>query len=265
MKCTQKNRQQKKYSLIVSSSVLFLIVVWHVASIFVNSVLILPPPILVFERLLELAHTNDFWIQIAGTLVRCMYAFFLSIIISLALGIVSAMFNVVAIFLQFPLTMIKSTPVVSFILLAIFWFTSSTVPIFVSVLLTVPVLTAAITNGIKATDIKLLEMTKIFKLTIKQKIRNVYIPSTMPHFLSAALSSLGLTWKVVVAGEVLTLPKNSVGVALQTAKVHLETIDVFAWTIAVVILSYCAELVFMCYVRRTHKNVSRYTKESHDD
>ena len=67
----------------------------------------------------------------------------------------------------------------------------------------------------------------------------------MPYLSSALLSSIGLGWKAGIAAEVLCTPKISIGTELFDAKTYFENIDVFAWTVTVIIISLVFELVIM--------------------
>jgi NitT/TauT family transport system permease protein len=60
---------------------------------------------------------------------------------------------------------------------------------------------------------------------------------------------LGIGWKVSVASEVLSTPNNSIGLNLLNSKTTLETPELFAWTIVVVILSFTFEWIFKLYLR----------------
>ena len=225
------------------------------------SPLVLPEPADVFLRITKLLPQKTFQLAIFSTLGRAVKAFAVSVCFSLILGIlIGADENLAALF-RFPLSVIKATPVVSIILVAMFWFKSAAVPVFVSVLMTLPVLTETVAAGIRSTDKKLLAMSEVYCFSFWQKLRFIYVPSVLPYFFSGMLSALGLTWKVVVAGEILSLPKNSVGMALQAAKVHLETVDVFAWTVTVVALSYAFELFLNWYIRKIR---NRFQPESAD-
>ena len=59
----------------------------------------------------------------------------------------------------------------------------------------------------------------------------------MPHIYSALSISLGFSWKSVVAAEVLSSPKYSMGFNLYETKLYLNTSELFAWTIAIIIVS----------------------------
>ena len=238
-----------KKTVYTAISFVTLIFLWYILSFYVNSPIIAPYPHSVFSRMFELIKSSLFWSHMAVTMLRCLSAFVVSVILSLFLGLLCGIFPAIDIFFSLPMNMIKVTPVVSFILLALFWFTSSKVPVFVSVLMSLPVMTTAVSSGIRNSDKKLLQMTIIYNFTTFQKLRWFYIPSMLPYFTAGAITSLGLTWKVVIAGEILSLPKNAVGSLLQSAKVHIETIDVFAITGIVVFFSYFCEKLFSYLIR----------------
>jgi NitT/TauT family transport system permease protein len=238
----------------IIASLAAILALWTGAAALVGSELVLPDPRMVAEKLVALGQTVAFWQHIGATVIRSISAFIFSALLSLLLGSASGLNPTISLFLRFPLSIIKSTPVVSFILIALFWFTSSTVPVFVSILMTLPVMTESIASGITQTDDKLLAMAKIYGFSKKQIVHHVYIPSISPYFTSAAVGAFGLSWKVVVAGEVLSLPKFAAGSALQTAKVHLETSEVFSYTITVILISYILESIFAAIVKTRRPN-----------
>ena len=51
------------------------------------------------------------------------------------------------------------------------------------------------------------------------------------------MTGLGFAWKSGIAAEVIALPALSVGKNLYDAKIYLERADLFAWTLAVILLS----------------------------
>ena len=82
----------------------------------------------------------------------------------------------------------------------------------------------------------------------------IRLPSAAPALISGAQSAFGLSWKVVAAGEVLSIPHNSAGSLMQQAQVHLETSDVLAITLALVLVSWLCESAFTKISSKNHKN-----------
>lgn len=231
-------------------SIFVLLAAWFFLSKLINAELILPSPLEVFSSMGSLVKTKAFWQAFAHTFLRVIISFAITVVIGTALGIAAGFSKFLRDFFELPLAVIRATPVVAFILIALFWFKSGTVPVFVSVLMTLPIMTTAVANGFSKADEKLMGMAKVFCLTRSQIFKYIQFPSLVPFLLNGMVSSFGLTWKVVAAGEVLSLPKYAAGTMLQKAQVHLETSTVIAVAIILVLVSFVIERLFMYAVKR---------------
>ena len=231
-------------------SIVFILITWCLLARFVNASLILPGPDKVFGAMFQLCQTKKFWISFAYTLLRVFVSFLITVLAGTLLGILCGVSGFIRRFFEFPLAVIRATPVVAFILIALFWFKSGTVPVFVCVLMTLPIMTTAVSNGFYKSDEKLLGMATVFNYSKSQIFRYITLPGLVPFFLNGMVSTFGLTWKVIAAGEVLSLPKNGTGTLLQRAQVHLETPSVMAITIILVAVSFIIERVFTLVVKK---------------
>ncbi len=242
-----------KKALIWAFSAIFFVCLWYFAGFLVNSTLVLPLPHQVFAKLINLLFTRSFYAAMGTCFLRCICAFIFSSVFAFVLGFFMGLNPGINIFFKFPLAFIKATPAVTFVLLALFWFNSGNVPVFVAFLMTLPILTQAAATGAGHCDEKLKQMCKSFGFSPLQKCLYLYFPSIWVQFVPALISSFELTWKVVLAGEILSLPKNSVGAALYSAKVHLESAEVFAWTFAVVFFSQLCKFLTIETVKLSKK------------
>lgn len=231
-------------------SIIVLLAAWFFLSKLINAELILPSPLEVFSSMGSLIKTKAFWQAFAHTFLRVIISFAITVVIGTALGIAAGFSKFLRDFFELPLAVIRATPVVAFILIALFWFKSGTVPVFVSVLMTLPIMTTAVANGFSKADEKLMGMAKVFCFSRYQIFKYIQFPSLVPFLLNGMVSSFGLTWKVVAAGEVLSLPKYAAGTMLQKAQVHLETSTVIAVAIILVLVSFAIERLFMYAVKR---------------
>jgi NitT/TauT family transport system permease protein len=136
---------------------------------------------------------------------------------------------------------VKSTPVMSVIVLALVWFSSSFVPIFSCILLCLPIFYTNTLSGIRSVDNNLLEMASVFKVKHRRVIHEIVIPSVLPHIYSALAVCLGFSWKSVVAAEVLSSPKYSMGFNMYATKLYLDTPALFAWTLTIIVISLIVE------------------------
>ena len=122
------------------------------------------------------------------------------------------------------------------------WIPSRNLSVFISFLMVLPVIYTNILEGIQQTDSKILEMAKVFQVNPGRKIRYIYVSQVLPYFLSACRLSLGMCWKAGVAAEVIGVPSGSIGEKLYNAKIYLNTPDLFAWTIVIIVISFVFEI-----------------------
>lgn len=246
---------QKKLPAILAYliSLVVIIVLWSMLARIVNAELILPGPGKVIIVLFQVIQTKIFWQCFAGTFVRVIVSFLITVLLGGFIGLLCGISDFAKDFFEIPLAVIRATPVIAFILVAYFWFTSGFVPVFVAVLMSLPIMVTAITTGFKSSDKKYLAMAQTYNLSKKEIIRYIKIPQNIPYFCNGALSCFGLCWKVVAAGEVICLPKKAVGTLLQRSQVHLETSEVIAQTIVLVIVSFVIERLFAVLIGRRVK------------
>ncbi|WP_083425705.1 ABC transporter permease [Treponema bryantii] len=216
-----------------------LLLIWYAVALIMKAPLILPYPHTVLVRLCELAGTALFWKSFCITLLRVILAFIISVLAGFCLGLLSADYKLFNSFLQFPLNVIRVTPIIAFILIALFWFKSGTVPVVIATVMSLPVMVTACEKGFErnAENIEKLFKANSYGFTGFYAFRYIRFPSALPAILSGAESSFGLCWKVVAAGEVLSVPRFAAGTLMQKAQVHLDTADVLAVTAVLVIVS----------------------------
>lgn len=218
-----------------------LLAVWQAAAAAAGSPLVLPSPLDTCRALAVFVRERSFWLHVGSTAIRSVCAFVFAVCAGFIVGLLSALHPRIHTFMQFPLALIRCTPVVSFILAALFWFGSSAVPVFAAFIMCVPVMTDAVYKGACSSDVRLLEMARVYGLSPARIVRHIRVPSALPYVFAGMLSCFGLSWKVCAAGEVLTLPKWGTGTLLQGAKVHLNTDQVFAVTLVIAAASFTAE------------------------
>ena len=228
----------------------FWIGVWWAIALAVGLPKLLPGPPETAEALFRLAGTAVFWRGVGLTLLRVALGYSLAVLTGTALAMVCWRFKGVDALLSPLRTVIKATPVSSFILLVWLWLKRAHVPVFISFLMVLPIIWTAVQEALGAVDGDLKEMTNMYRFSRWQKVRYLYAPSVRPSFLAAALTGLGFAWKSGIAAEVIALTPDSVGKHLSDAKNYLEYPDLFAWTLTVILLSMLLEGVLKAAARR---------------
>ncbi|MCQ2577218.1 MAG: ATP-binding cassette domain-containing protein [Treponema sp.] len=247
--------------LIALFSVILFAALWEILALALNSPLVLPSIEVVAGRFFHLAGTKTFWRSLGFTFLRVLAAFFITFILGLLLGFASGLSEKVRVFLVFPLSLIRGTPVVALIMVMLFWFNSRSLPVICAVLMNLPVMTDGVSKAVRNTDKKLLEMARIFDISFWRKITHIYLPETRPYIEGAARTVFSQGWKVVAAGEILALPRNAIGTLIQDNRLILESPSVFALTLCLCVLCIVSEKLFfkafsMCLVvaRKLHKS-----------
>ena len=232
--------------------ILFWLLIWGVVSLYINNQVLFPSPKATFISLLNLIVQKYFWITIFSSVSRVVMGLLFSILLGIILGLCSGI-NVYLEEILMPLiSAIKATPVMSIIILALVWFKASNVSIFTTILICFPIIYTNVVEGIKSTDLNLLQMANIYNVKKIYIVKDIYIPNIKTYVESSILMCLGLAFKVSVASEVLSTPKYSIGLNILNSKSMLETEELFAWTIVVIILSLLFEVIFKVYIKSSH-------------
>jgi ABC-type nitrate/sulfonate/bicarbonate transport system, permease component len=229
---------------------LFWVLVWELCSLFINNPLLLPSPIEVAKVLFFLTGKAYFWKSVFNSVITVVLGLFLSIGIGILVGVSAGLISFIEELLEPLMVVTKATPVMSIIILALVWFKSSGVVIFTAILICFPIIYTNVLQGIKSVDKQLIQMANIYKVKKRYIIKDIYLPSIKHYIVSGILMCLGIGWKVSVASEILSTPRYSIGLNLLKAKSTLETAELFAWTIVVVLLSFAFELMFKYYIKK---------------
>ena len=224
---------------------LFWLLVWTAAAALAGQELLLPSPAQTARKLLELASGAEFWLTVGRSVLRVLTGILTAVTGGVLLALLTHRSPLCMALLSPLMTLVKSTPVASFIILALVWLGRNTVPVFIAALMVLPVVWANVSAGLRGIDPGLLELARVYELPRLRVLRRITWPSVRPHLRAALRSALGLGWKAGIAAEVLTVPALSIGRRIYEAKLYLETTELFAWTAAVVLVSLAIEKLLL--------------------
>ena len=237
-------------ALCSAASLIFWLAVWQCVHMAVGENILVPSPLSVFERLFELCAEKSFWISVVTSLFRVLSGLVSGTVLGLFLAVLTARSSLLRNLFNPALYAIKATPVASFILLVFLWTDRDQVPVIISALMVLPVVWGNVVRGIRECDPKLLEFARAYRFSRMKTARLILLPAVRPYFLSAVTTSMGLAWKSGVAAEALVLPKLAIGTQIYNTKFYFETADLFAWTVAVILLSLTLEKLIAALIAR---------------
>ncbi len=247
----RKNLSKREQFFSRFVSILLWIALWTIAAKIIDRELFLPGPLLVLSSLRQLSASRIFWLSVLNSMKNILSGFFLALLSGLILSVVSYRLRIVGAFISLPLRIIRTVPVASFIILALLWVSSNRLSMLISFLMVVPIVYENILEGLLSIDSSMLEVLYIARTPALRKIKLVYIPSLLPYLSSALSTGIGLAWKSGIAAEVIGISRNSIGNHLNQAKIYLQTPELFAWTITVIIIS----LIFEGAVKAVLKKI----------
>ncbi len=237
-----KNRIPKWLKVLVS--IVFWIGIWTLISSIIDKELLVPAPTVVAQRLCALITETSFWVKSGISLARIVAGFAIGCVAGVLLAVLSFVSELAEAVIMPFIRVVRATPVMSFIMLVMLFVGYNFVPVYIAGLLVTPIMYMNVLNGIRQVDNKLIEVADIFDFSRVKRLKLLYVPAVEPFFASGAVTSLGLAWKSGIAAEVLCQLKLSIGGEMYFSKLYLETPDLFAWTIVIILLSLVLEKAF---------------------
>jgi len=224
--------------------------VWALLAALVRQELLIPSPLVTAKILLRLLPEGSFWLSVLLSLCRVALGFVCGVAAGTLFAVLAFVCPPTGHFLRPLLTIIKATPVASFIVLALVWIKSGGVPIFICFLMVMPFTWANVREGLSKVPTDLKEVCTLYRFSLKTKIRHLYVPSVKPYFFAALDTCIGLAWKAGIAAEILCRPTYAIGGEIWRAKLTLETPAVFAWTAVVILISTLLEALLRNLIKR---------------
>ncbi|MFN8206233.1 MAG: ABC transporter permease subunit [Bacteroidales bacterium] len=223
--------------IIAASAIVLLLLAWLAGARVTGNDFILPGPGMVLKQMAELLMLPDFYINLLVTILRGLLGFVISLVFASLLGFAAAVWPSFR-HAVFPLlTAMRSTPVISFILLALIWVGSDRVPVFIAFLTMFPILCSSILDGIKNTDRELIMMAQSFRVPQSRIFTGIFLPSLAPFFFSGLTNAMGFGWRAIIIGEVLSQPVFGIGSRMKDAQNYLMVSTLIAWTVFAILVS----------------------------
>ena len=202
-------------------------------------------PVTTGKRLIWLICDVRFWKIVLHSTIRIMGGFLLGIFAGSGVAVLAFQYKRVEELCYPMICVMKTTPVASVIILLLMWISSGNLSVCIVFLMTFPILYTNVLEGLQHLSPKLNEMAEVFELPVWVRLRWIEIPQLMPYIKAGCVLGIGLAWKAGTAAEVIGIADGTIGEMLYQAKIYLETADLLAWTVMILVLSYVFEKVFL--------------------
>ncbi len=226
------------------------LLIWQLVAVIIHNKVLLAGPIETVQALATLSGTSEFWASVTETTLRILLGFLIGSIIGIILAYAAYKNETVGDFLKPVVVTLKSVPVASFVILLLIWFGNAGISTVICAMVVFPILYMNTLEGLKSTDVKLLEMAKVFRMPGDRAVRYIFMPQLKPFWKSAFKLAIGMSFKSGIAAEVIGQPLHTIGNGLYLSKVYLETGELFAWTIVVVLIAFICEKILGLVIDR---------------
>lgn len=235
---------------------------WEIAALLIHQRILLVTPVAVARRLCTIWRVEGFARAIWFSFYHIAGGFLLGLILGCLLAYLAAKHPVVETLLCPWMAMIKSVPVASFVVICLIWLSARNLSVFISFLIVIPIIYQNVLEGLRAENREMQEVATVFQLPWRKRFRYIELPKIRPFLLSACRVTTGMAWKAGIAAEIIGVPNGSIGKMLYTAKIYLDTDDLLAWTVIIVVISVVAEKVFLAGLSRLLNPCSRFMEDT---
>jgi NitT/TauT family transport system permease protein len=234
---TRSNFRRLRFDLFVQRLVLVasLIGIWGLFSLSVPHY-ILPGPARVWQALKLIAANGDLWSNLGSTLWRVSVGFVIAALVSLPLGIFLGANKRAGEFFEPVIPVMNTVSSAIWAIFAIIWFgISNATTIFVVFMTAMPLIITNVWQGTRTVNAEFIELAQVLRMPKWKVMTKIYLPTILPYFFSGARLAFGFGWRVSLVAETIGA-SSGVGYRLRQAADLIQTDQVFAWTLTLVVM-----------------------------
>ncbi len=228
----------------------FWLLIWQALALIVNHSYFLPSVPETFRALIELVSTSRFFLVVAMTLLRVLAGLLIGVASGALLAFLSYKLDIFRAFIAPLMTVIKSTPVATIIIILWIAMSGDALAIFIAVMMVTPIVWQNVLDGFSSISKELLELCDMYEFSFGARVRYLMLPVLVKYFFPAVITSIGLAWKSEIAAEIIAYTKNSIGYYINDAKNFYLSDTVFAWTVVIIVMSILLEKITKILISR---------------
>lgn len=227
-----------KRKLLPLLSVCLLLSGWQWLAVGFNQPALIPPVPVLFKTLGELFLTPSFYQSLLATVWRGIEGILLSFVAATGTAWLFARHEFLYEVCRPLLTVLRSVPVISFILLSLIFLDPEGIPILIAFLTMFPLLTENLTKGIRNLHPGFMQVGQQFRIGKGNRLTQIVYPQLKPFLYSGLASATGFGWRAIIMGEVLAQCAWGIGSEMKKAQMFIEVPVLVAWTLVAVGISY---------------------------
>lgn len=222
-------------------SILLIPVVWQLLSWQMAQPQLIPSFPDLVRALLRLVYTPGFLVSIGTTCLRACVGLLLSLAAaSITAFLLNRSEGIRLLFMPW-LSLLRSVPVISFILLALIFLNPEMIPLLIAFLTMYPLLTENLLKGLMNRRDSWKMLARQFHLNAWNRLFQINYPQLKPYLFSGLASAVGFGWRAIIMGEVLSQCVDGIGKRMKEAQVFIDVPELIAWTLVAIVLSWLTD------------------------
>lgn len=222
-------------------SILLIPVAWQLLSWQMAQPQLIPSFPDLVRALLRLVYTPGFLVSIGTTCLRACVGLLLSLAAaSITAFLLNRSEGIRLLFMPW-LSLLRSVPVISFILLALIFLNPEMIPLLIAFLTMYPLLTENLLKGLMNRRDSWKMLARQFHLNVWNRLFQINYPQLKPYLFSGLASAVGFGWRAIIMGEVLSQCVDGIGKRMKEAQVFIDVPELIAWTLVAIVLSWLTD------------------------
>lgn len=222
-------------------SILLIPVVWQLLSWQMAQPQLIPSFPDLIRALFRLVYSPGFLVSIGTTCLRACVGLLLSLATaSITAFLLNRSEGIRFLFMPW-LSLLRSVPVISFILLALIFLNPEMIPLLIAFLTMYPLLTENLLKGLMNRRDSWKMLARQFHLNAWNCLFQINYPQLKPYLFSGLASAVGFGWRAIIMGEVLSQCVDGIGKRMKEAQVFIDVPELIAWTLVAIVLSWLTD------------------------
>lgn len=243
-------------------SIILLLTGWQIATSMLARPELFPSITDILQRLQYMLFQGDFYRDIGATLLRGFTGISIAGILALLLAVLAVHHKFWKSFFHPIIIILRSIPVISVVLIALLWFSPPSLPVFIALLTMFPILYQNILSGLEMTDIRLIEMAKVYHKNNLQRYFMIYLPGAKKIILDGMATAMGFGWRAIIIGEALASPVHAIGTGMKRAQSFIQMDNLLSWTVVAILISFLFDYIIRQFNRKERKSAIRISHKT---
>ena len=221
-----------------------LVVIWHVAAVFVVGSVLFPPPVVVYRKAIVLIRNGVLFEHLSASIQRILAGFLAGSLLGIPIGLVMGSFRPARKVLEPYTEFLRFIPSVAMITVAVIWFgIGEASKIFLIIYTTIFIVILNTAAGVSAIAPNKIRAAQALGATRAQIFLHVALPATLPYILTGMRLAMANSFTTIVAAELIAA-NEGLGKMLWDGRMFMLVDDIFVSLVCLGLLGFAVDRLF---------------------